>query len=96
MHTVTCAYAYCETVFTAQRSTAQYCSSDCRVAAFHMRERQRADEKRWAEGEWRLCMDPDCDNVLDPGERSDKIFCSNACRQRSLSQLRPRCGPLGR
>jgi hypothetical protein len=81
MHTAVCGYVYCGQEFTAQRSTAQYCSRDCRVAAFHYRERVAAADVKIDDDD-RPCADFDCDQLVEWWARRDKIFCSNACKQR--------------
>jgi len=84
VYTETCAYSWCRKKFTAQRSTARYCSSDCRVAAFHQREREREEvrilHERHLRGD-RPCGNLDCDNVVEWVERPDRLYCSNACKQ---------------
>jgi hypothetical protein len=84
MHTMTCGYLWCGQEFTAQRSTAKYCSSDCRVAAFHQRERQRErdriEEERAREN--RFCENGLCTTIIEGwSNRPDKKYCSNACKQ---------------
>jgi hypothetical protein len=69
--------SWCDTIFTARRSTARYCSNRCRVAEHRCRARIRIEnqrEARWCENCW--------ENVICEWERPDKRFCSNACRQK--------------
>jgi len=65
----------CYESFTAQRSTARYCSNRCRVATHPRREHLRDEDERMARGgRW-------CENcfevVIEWWERPDKRFCSN-------------------
>jgi hypothetical protein len=77
----------CHRTFTAQRSTARYCSGECRTFAYRLRAGRRlwftpAQRERIPKGK-RPCGNPDCDKEIHPLDRPDMKFCSAACRQKA-------------
>jgi hypothetical protein len=68
----------CGQPFTARRCTARFCSDACRARSTR-RGLLASDHRTRAD---RPCEGPGCDNVIGAHERPDKVFCSNACRQR--------------
>lgn len=62
--------AQCDAEFTANRSTATYCSNACRQA------HHRGDPRKT----WRPCQGDDCPNEIPPWMRADARFCSTSCR----------------
>lgn len=73
-----CAAPKCENTLEGKRVDARYCSSACKLDAYHARRGITTRRER----DYEICQRAGCDNVIPYDRRADSKWCSNACRQR--------------
>jgi hypothetical protein len=68
----------CENSLDGKRSDALYCSSDCKLAAYHARHGTTTKQSRQVI----VCQREGCENLIPEHTKITACYCSNACRQK--------------
>lgn len=74
----TCQAPNCENSLQGKRKDALYCSSDCKLKAYHARNGTATKQPR----EITNCQREGCDNLIPEHTKVTARYCSNSCRQK--------------
>lgn len=72
----------CENPLDGLRVDAKYCSSACKLQAYHSRKGIVTKRER----DYSVCQRDGCDNGIPENSRADTKYCSNSCRQRVYNE----------